>query len=154
MASKSRTQPNSANPPPARSPAAIAGASTDKSWRFPIVPSICLALAGQTFRACVRRRVLLVLVLFAAMVLVSYWVAPASFPDKRVELVTRASLMAASFFGVIVVVFLSATMLPDDIRARTIYTVLTKPVGRLNYLLGRALGFSAVALVLLAVMER
>ncbi|GEM_PF-2705766 len=124
----------------------------NRTSRFPITPTVCLALAGQTFQACIRRRVLLVLILFAGFVAASYWVAPANFPQKRVELVIRASLMSAAFFSVIVVVFLSATTLPEDISRRTIYTVLTKPVGRLNYLLGRVLGFSAVAAVLLVVM--
>ena len=124
----------------------------DEGWRFPVTPRICLAIAGQTFRYCVRRKVLLVLVLFAAFLLVSALVAPRSFPAKRLELVVRASLMGTAFFSVIVVVFLSATALPEDVSNRTIFTVLTKPVGRLNYLLGRILGFSLMALVLLAVM--
>lgn len=120
--------------------------------RFPINPRICLALAGQTFRCCIRRRVLLVLVMFVAFLLVSYWVAPKAFPVKRLELLIRASLMFTSFFAVIVMVFLSATTVPDDINSRTIFTVLTKPVGRLNYLLGRVAGLSLTALMLLLVM--
>ena len=123
-----------------------------RTRRFPIDPRICLALAGQTFRCCVRRKVLLVLFMFAAFTLVSFWVAPRAFPVKRLELVIRASLMFTAFFSVIVMVFLASTTVPDDISDRTIYTVLTKPVGRLSYLLGRTLGFSAVALVLLLVM--
>lgn len=127
-------------------------AAVIRGWRFPITPRVVLALAGQTFRYSVRRKVLLVLVLFAVVLWISYSVAPKSFPDKRVELVIQASLIMTSFFGVIVMVFLASTTIPDDLESRTIYTVLTKPVGRLNYLLGRIVGFAAVGLVLLVVM--
>ena len=131
-------------------------AAVIRGWRFPIIPRVVLALAGQTFRYSVRRKVLLVLVLFAVVLWISYSVAPKTVPsedmDKRVELVIQASLIMTSFFGVIVMAFLASTTIPDDLESRTIYTVLTKPVGRLNYLLGRIVGFAAVGLVLLVVM--
>ncbi len=40
--------------------------------------------------------------------------------------------------------------MPNDIRDRTLHTVVTKPVRKLEIVLGRVLGFTAVGTVLLA----
>ena len=97
----------------------VSGQPVSRGWRFPLSLHIILALARQTFQYSVRRKVLLVLVIFALFLWVSFTVAPKSFPEKRVELVIQAALMLTSFFGVIVVVFLSSTTIPADLNDRT-----------------------------------
>jgi len=106
----------------------------------------------QTLRQCLRRKVLFVLVLFVGWVLVGTRLIPSYDPVKRLGMITALCLASISFFGVIVAIFLSATVLPEDRERKTITTVLTKPVGRLNYLLGRILGFALTLGILLLVM--
>ncbi|HUU42342.1 MAG TPA: ABC transporter permease, partial [Planctomycetota bacterium] len=79
-------------------------------------------------------------------------VMPAYDPVRRLELLIRLSLWGISFFGIIVAIFLAATVVPDDRTDGTITTVLTKPVGRLNYILGRVLGFAMTLGLILVVM--
>ena len=120
--------------------------------RFPIVPAVIWAMGTQTLRQCIRRKVLLVLLFFFVTMLVGSRVIPAHNPVKRVEMLIKLSLHSISFFGIIVAIFLAASVLPDDRAAGTITTVLTKPVGRLNYLLGRIFGFAMTLGIILLVM--
>ena len=123
-----------------------------RKHRFPVIPEILWALGVQTLRQCIRRKALLILVFFFLVLLVGSRVIPAYSPVRRVEMLIELSLFAISFFGIIVAIFLAATVLPDDRAAGTITTVLTKPVGRLNYILGRVLGFAMTLGIILLVM--
>ena len=120
--------------------------------RFPVTPGVIGAIGRQTLRQCLRRKVLLVLVLFVAVVLVGQRLIPTHDPVKHLATLIVLALWAMSFFGIIVAVFLSATALPEDRTEGTITTVMTKPVGRLNYLLGRILGFAMTSGIILLVM--
>jgi hypothetical protein len=61
-------------------------------------------------------------------------------------------LTATSYLVLLLALFLSAFSLPTDIKNRTIYTVVTKPVRASEVVLGRIVGFLAIGTVLLAVM--
>ena len=61
-------------------------------------------------------------------------------------------LTATTWLVMIMMVFLSAFSLPNDIKSHTIYTIVTKPVRPSEIVLGRIVGFAAVGTALLAVM--
>jgi ABC-type transport system involved in multi-copper enzyme maturation permease subunit len=61
-------------------------------------------------------------------------------------------LWITAFLVLLLAWFLSPASLPADIKKRTLFTVVTKPVRRSEIVLGRMLGFTAVGTVLLAVM--
>jgi len=111
-----------------------------------------LSLAQHTFRESLRKKVMLVIGLFIIVVLVSSTLAPAEYPGAKVRLAMTVAFKSMALFGLVSVVFLAATSIPDDIQQRTAYTLLTKPVTRLQFVLGRTLGFVFVATALLTVM--
>ena len=61
-------------------------------------------------------------------------------------------LTATTYLVLLMALFLSAFSLPADIKNRTIYTVVTKPVRPGEIVLGRILGFTAIGTLLLVVM--
>ena len=111
-------------------------------------------VAGLTYlamREAFRRRVWVSLLLFFAVLMFAGWnLAPRS--DQPAVLYLNFVLTAATFIMLPVAVFTSAFSLPQDIKNRTIYTVVTKPVRPSEIILGRILGFSLVATVLLTIM--
>jgi len=111
-----------------------------------------LSLARHTFRESVRKRVMLVAALYVVVVVVASGLAPTYYPEARVELALAVGLKGMALFGLITVVFLAATNIPDDIHEQTIYSLLTKPVTRWRLVAGRTLGFVLVAALLLVVM--
>jgi hypothetical protein len=127
-------------------------ADGSSSYRFPVSLVVIGALALQTLRQCVRSKVLFVLALFVLALVVGSAVIPSHEPLGRFSAIISLTLTLVSFFGVLVAVFLAATVLPEDRAKKTISTLMTKPVGKLNYLLGRVAGFAATLGIILAVM--
>ena len=54
---------------------------------------------------------------------------------------------------ILIAIFLGVTLIPPDVERRTIFTVLSKPVNRLEYILGKYLGFCLTLLLCLFVLS-
>ena len=126
--------------------AAVAGIFSDIAH---ISPRRVYALAWLAVRESIRRRVVVVFVVFVILILFA-----ALFINKDslhpgqlyIQVVLNFTIGLSMLFAWI----LSALSLPADIRDRTLHTVVTKPVRKLEIVLGRVLGFVFVGSVLLA----
>lgn len=63
------------------------------------------------------------------------------------------SLGAMTLFSVVLSIVATALLLPKDVEDRTLYTILAKPVPRLDYLAGKLLGVLLLVFVSLALMD-
>ncbi len=116
-----------------------------------VSPRRVWALARLAIQESLRRRVWVTLVLFAMILAFAPWyLDPTSFAPARLYL--DFVLNATGWLLLCVVLFLSVFSLPADLKNRTIYTVVTKPVRRCEIIIGRILGFSLVGATLLAIM--
>lgn len=111
-----------------------------------------LAVAKHVFRESLRKKILFVLGLFFLILLVSSFFLEAVSPEDRVKLVMRVSFGSLAFFGVMAAIFLAATSLPGEVEEKLIQVVMTKPIGRFQFLLGKILGFISVLALLLFIM--
>jgi hypothetical protein len=110
-----------------------------------------LAIASLTLRDALRKRTLLVVGLFALVVIAT----TPFFGMGRIgaiQLVERVSLAAMTFLGLIPVIMLAATGIPIDLESKRIYSIVTKPVSRLQYLAGKVAGVAALAALVVGVM--
>jgi hypothetical protein len=106
-------------------------------------------LAGSTFVQLVRMKVFYFLLVFAALVLVVAAVGLMWQPTEHLLAIKRWSFGAMYLFSMVYSIAATALLLPRDLEDRTLYTILSKPVPRVEYLLGRllgVLGLNAVAL--------
>ena len=102
-----------------------------------------ISIARYTFLEAVRDRVFYNLIVFAVLVGGSALVmGQISIGIERVLLV-NLGLTALSLIGVILAVFLSIGMVSKEIERRTLYTVLTRPVQRWEFLVGKFCGLAA-----------
>lgn len=114
-------------------------------------PGRIFALARLAVQESLRRRIWVALVLFLVMLIFAGWfLDPNSFDPAKLYL--NFVLQATTYLVLLLSLFLSVFSLPADLKNRTIYTVVTKPVRRSEIFLGRLLGFAAVGTALLAVM--
>ncbi len=101
-----------------------------------------LAIAGGTFRETVRDR-LFYLVGFFGLALVGATVVLSPLTvGAQAKIVADVGLAAMALLGLLVVLLVGANMVRKEMDRRTITTVLTKPVGRGEYLLGKYLGLA------------
>jgi ABC-type transport system involved in multi-copper enzyme maturation permease subunit len=109
------------------------------------------AIARLAFREAIRRRVLIVFAIFVIALLFAGW-----FLDRRSEHPARLYLSfvltATNYLVLILAIFISAFSLPNDLKNKTIFTVVTKPVRGWEIVFGRILGFVGIGTLLLALM--
>jgi ABC-type Na+ efflux pump permease subunit len=103
-----------------------------------------LAIARNTFTELVRQKVFFFLLIFALLIIGnSAFMAKFSF-QEQFQMLKDISLGAMSVFTSLIAILATANFLPKDMEDRTIYTLLSKPVPRYRYLLGKLLGIIAL----------
>lgn len=101
------------------------------------------AIAFHTFRDAVRDRVLYNLVVFALlMVGAALLVGQISIGVERIILV-NLGLASIALFGAAISIFVGVGLVSKEIERRTLYTVLTRPVRRWEFIAGKYLGLVA-----------
>lgn len=119
------------------------------------------AIAVYTYREGIRKRTLVgflilsFLVIFGAFFMTSFLNASttgASEVDMDLKLIKDICVTAISMFGMLIAIFISASVVPSEMENKVIYTVLSKPVRRFQYLFGKFLGAQMIIIVNLALM--
>lgn len=118
-------------------------------------PVRVIAIARNTFTELVRQKIFYFLLLFALIVIgSSSFLAKISFQGEF-QMLKDAALGAMSVFLCLLSILATAMLLPRDLEDRTIFTILSKPVPRYEYLLGKLLGvvfMLALSTVLMGVL--
>ena len=114
-------------------------------------PRRVLAMTTLAFREAIRRKVLVVFGVFMAVLLFAGWFLDSG-ADHPARLYLSFVLTATNYLIMMLAVFLSTFSLPNDVKTKTIYTVVTKPVRPWEIILGRILGFVGIGTLLLAIM--
>jgi ABC-type transport system involved in multi-copper enzyme maturation permease subunit len=109
------------------------------------------AIAKLAFLEAIRRKVLAVIGIFIVGILFAGWFLDKS-ADDPAKLYISFVLTATNYLILLLGLFLSAFSIPADIKNRTIYTIVTKPVRPTEIVLGRVVGFSLIGSVVLAVL--
>jgi ABC-type transport system involved in multi-copper enzyme maturation permease subunit len=116
-----------------------------------ISPRRVWALTRLAIQDSLRRRVVIVFVVFIVVLSFAAWfLDPGS--EHPLRLYISFVLTSTSYLVLLLVLFLSALSLPNDLKAKTLHTIVTKPVRPSEIVLGRMLGFTAVGTLLLVVM--
>lgn len=114
-------------------------------------PRRVLALARLAFKEAIRKKVLYVVGLFVVLLLLAGWfLNPES--DDPARLYISFVLTATNYLILALALFISAFSLPADIKSKTIYTIVTKPVRPTEIVLGRMVGFVGVGTCMLVPM--
>ncbi len=112
-----------------------------------------LAIALNTSREAIRNKVLYSIFFFACLVTaVSALFGSASIGDTG-KFVRDFSLFSISLFGVVTTVVLGVNLLNKELVKRTIYNILSKPVARWQFVIGKFLGLLATLLIMMALMS-
>jgi ABC-type transport system involved in multi-copper enzyme maturation permease subunit len=109
------------------------------------------ALSWLALRESIRRRVVVVFMVFIVVLLFAGWfLDPGS--AHPAQLYLSFVLTATSYLVLLLALFLSSLSLPSDIKNKTLHTVVTKPVRPSEVVLGRMIGFTLIGTALLLVM--
>ncbi len=120
------------------------------------------AIAVHTWREGYRKKTLIgflilsILVIFGASFMTAFMteisVGEGEDTDVNLKLIKDICITAISIFGILITIFISASVVPNEVENKVIYTVLSKPVRRFQYLLGKFAGVQLTILMNLALM--
>jgi ABC-type transport system involved in multi-copper enzyme maturation permease subunit len=111
-----------------------------------------LAVAQNTFREAIRDKVLYVLLFFAAAAILGSkaigWVSI----GQDVKIMKDISLASVLIFGVLIAIFVGTNLIYKEIDKRTLYTIISRPMRRYEFILGKYLGLAFVLAIVTLTM--
>lgn len=110
------------------------------------------AIALNTFREAVRDRVLYNLVVFVLLLIASAPLFSAISIDIEHLALVNVGLTSISLFGVIIAIFIGIGLVAKEIEKKTLYTILSRPVRRWEFIVGKYFGLMMTLVVNAALM--
>lgn len=110
------------------------------------------AIALNTFKEAVRDRILYAILAFAIGMIASTIVLATIGVGMGPKIIRDLGLGFISIFGVLISVFIGTGLVHKEIDRRTIYTIISKPIHRWQFILGKYLGLVLTLFVNVAIM--
>lgn len=98
------------------------------------------AIALNTFRESVREKILYTVGVFGLLLIGSSYVLSPLAVGARHKMIADVGLASVSLLGVVVLILVGTSLIHREIDRRIIFIVLSKPVSRAQYLLGKYFG--------------
>ena len=111
-----------------------------------------LIIARMTFTEAVRDKILYSVLVFALAMIGSSTVLVTLSVGGEARIVKDLGLTCITVFGVIIATFIGISLVSREIERRTIFTLLSKPVRRAEFLVGKFLGLALTLAVNIGVM--
>lgn len=113
---------------------------------------ILKAIAFNTFREAVRSKILYLFFIFGILMIFGSRVISLLAIDNPVKIIKDFGLGSIHFFSILIVIILGIDLVSREIDKKTIYNILSKPVKRYEFLLGKLIGMMLTVLAVLLVM--
>jgi len=104
-------------------------------------------IASNTFREAVRDRVLYNLIAFALLLSGAAVLVGQISIDIEKLVVINLGLTAVSLFGIVIAIFIGIGLVSKEIEKRTLYTILSRPVRRWEFIVGKFFGLAGTLVV-------
>ncbi|HEY5814413.1 MAG TPA: ABC transporter permease subunit [Terrimicrobiaceae bacterium] len=112
-----------------------------------------VVIAWNTFTELVRQKIFYIILVFALCAIgSSVFMAKLTFQEEF-QMLKDVCLGAMSIFTSLLAILATASFLPKELEDRTLYNLLSKPVPRFVYLLGKLVGITALLLLFTLLMS-
>ncbi|MBM3817397.1 MAG: ABC transporter permease [Acidimicrobiia bacterium] len=109
-------------------------------------------VAVNVFREAVRDRVLYILVAFAVLLISVSFLLGQLTAGQDVKIIKDLGLAAIATFGLLIAVFIGIGLVWKEVERKSIYSLLSKPIRRYEFILGKYAGLALTLFVNVAVM--
>ncbi|MFZ7110470.1 MAG: ABC transporter permease [Desulfatiglandales bacterium] len=103
-------------------------------------------LAQITFKEGIRNRILLGILFFGIALCVGNLIFTNMFAHELGKVAVDVALSVVSIAGLVVIFFMGINLLIKDLDKRTIYMVLSRPISRRQYVIGKFFGLGLLIL--------
>ena len=97
-------------------------------------------VAGAVFRESIRDRVPYSMVVFAVLLMAASYLISQMTAGQDVKIIKDLGLASVSIFGLLIAVFIGIGLVSKEVDRKSIYALLTKPVTRPQFILGKYVG--------------
>jgi ABC-type transport system involved in multi-copper enzyme maturation permease subunit len=109
-------------------------------------------IAVNVFKESVRDKVLYNLVIFAVLLIAVSFLLGQLTAGQDIKIIKDLGLAAISLFGLFIAVFIGIGLVSKEVERRSIYSLLSKPIRREEFIAGKYLGLVLTLFVNVAVM--
>ena len=110
------------------------------------------AIAINVFKESVRDKVLYNLVFFAVLLIAASYLMGQLTAGQDVKIIKDLGLAAIAVFGLFIAVFIGIGLVSKEVDKRSIYSLLSKPIRREDFIVGKYLGLVLTLFVNVTVM--
>lgn len=111
------------------------------------------AIAFNTFKEAIRDRILYLLLFFAAVCIISSRLLALLTVGDKVKIIKDVGLSSLSLFGALMAILMGTGLVFKEIDKKTIYTIISKPIHRYQFLLGKFFGLVLTLFIMLLLMS-
>jgi ABC-type transport system involved in multi-copper enzyme maturation permease subunit len=111
-----------------------------------------LTIAWNTGREAIRSKLLYTLLFFALVLILASLVLASISYVERDRILQDIGFSAIRFFAVAISIFVGVGLIHREVERRTVYTILSKPLSRGEFLLGKYVGLVATLWLQAAIM--
>lgn len=111
-----------------------------------------VVIALNTFRETIREKILYNLLFFALLMIGSSILLSALTIGEQSKIIMDIGLASINIFGVLIAIFVGIGLVSKEIEKKTIYTIISKPIYRYQFLLGKYLGLLITLFVNTSIM--
>ncbi len=110
-------------------------------------------IALNTFKEAIRDRVLYLILFISIFFIIFSRVLSMMTVGDELKVIKDVGFASISIFGVFMAILIGTNLVYKEIDKRTIYTLLSKPIHRYEFLLGKFLGLNITLLIMIVIMS-
>ena len=119
---------------------------------FRLVPRRIAAVASATTKEAIGQPIFAVAIIVGAVLLMAFIVIPYNTFGEDVKMLKDSGLTLVKVLALLVVVWTASVSVADEIEGRTALTVLSKPLTRRQFILGKFAGLVLVSLLVFLIL--
>lgn len=109
-------------------------------------------IALNTFKETIRDRVLYVLLVFSALMFLLSIILGSLSIGNNLKIILDFGLGSINIFGAIIAIFIGTSLIFKEIDRKTVYVILSKPIERWEFILGKFFGLALTLTILIFLM--
>jgi len=110
------------------------------------------AIAINTVRESVRNKILYALLFFAVLMIGAGVIIGSLSYVESDRILQDVGLASIRLFGVAIAIFVGINLIHKEVDRRTVYTILSKPISRAEFLLGKYVGLTLTIWMQMSIM--
>ncbi|MGF1458842.1 MAG: ABC transporter permease [Leptolyngbyaceae cyanobacterium] len=109
-------------------------------------------VATNVFKEVIRDRILYLVAVYAVLLFAAAALLPSVAASTQDKITLDLGLAGMHLLGLLVTVFVGTSLISKEIEKRTVLVLIAKPISRLEFVLGKHFGLTAVLAVLLGLL--